>query len=221
MPRNGLTKSQICRCRSRGAPGTGEAKGRANRGSGKGCPLRWAARITNVISDTSRRVGSSLPRTARQRWKTRCSPRGPVDAAIVWLKYAGARSPPEGRPSASRRRLLLQPTNGAAMEEPAPVPRVVHTAADDGSEGAKANTGYAAVAPCGGRQCARAHVVHSCATGGGGGGRHHAKKRAELGRGEQDSRRGPLRCGASHVRLLPRLGTADEILLQCLRQANL
>ena len=134
---------------------------------------------------------------------------------------ARARSPPEGRPSASRRRLLLQPTNGAAMEEPAPVPRVVHTAADDGSEGAQANTGHAAVAPCGGRQCARAHVVHSCATGGGGGGRHHAKKRAELGRGEQDSRRGPLRCGASHVRLLPRLGTADEILLQCLRQANL
>ena len=108
------------------------------------------------------------------------------------------------------------------MEEPAPV-RVVHTAADDGSEGAKANTGWgqhAAVAP-GGRQCARAHAVHSCAAGGGGGGRRHAKKRAELGRGEQDRGRRPPRCRAGHVRLLPRLGPADEVLLQRLRQANL
>ena len=70
------------------------------------------------------------------------------------------------------------------MEEPAPVNEPVHTAAADGSEGAKASNERgqpAAVAP-GWRQCARAHVVHSCTAGGGRNGPYHAETRAGLGR---------------------------------------
>ena len=44
---SGLTKSQICRCRSRGASGTSTAQYSSARGSGKGCPLRGQP-VTNV-----------------------------------------------------------------------------------------------------------------------------------------------------------------------------